>query len=244
VITVIVSVTVAAIVGLVTVLSGSFGDTEARILGSTSLVAGLSITSLCHLAIVGRAIRVVGFAGLAASAVAFVSGLVLVWGQWADLGTEAAAWLKVFALAGLMAVFLSQTNLLLLLARRTHRLIRIALAVTLGAIASVYVLLGLLILTDGDITAHIEEVYFRGLAVVSIVDALGTVVLPVLGLALRRAEPTPDEDQERVILTLLPETAAALRVLASSRGTTVDGIVAAWVAQDSGVKPNASEFMQ
>lgn len=224
VIAIIVSVSVAAAVGIVTVLTGDFGETQAKVLGTTSLLAGLSITALCHLAIVGRNIRPVGFFGLAASVVAFAAGVILIW---EILGTSVDVQnmvLKAFALAGVLAVFLAQANLLLLLSARKRRPIRVILIITLIAVAAVYILLAALILTDGDIAARfIDDLYVRTLAVSAILDALGTVVLPVLGLFIKDKQ----TGFIKVTLNLPDESAALLNAWTKDSGQTPEDVVGA-----------------
>ena len=46
---------------------------------TTLVIALASVTALCHLAVVGRPVRIVGFIGLAASGVALVLGLTAIW---------------------------------------------------------------------------------------------------------------------------------------------------------------------
>ena len=125
---IIVSFSIAAIVGIIALLSGDFGDTQGKIILTTLLMGASSITALCHLAIADRAMRLVGFVGLAASAIALITGLVLIWRDWNDSAFE--DWLKAFATAGVLAVSFAHANLLLLLAGRRRLVIRIGLMIT------------------------------------------------------------------------------------------------------------------
>lgn len=227
VIAIIVSVALAAATGIVTVLVGN-ADPEGKILGTTSLVAGLSITALCHLAIVGRKVRITGFVGLAASIVACAAGVALIWnffGQNVDLQDIT---LKTFALAGILAVSLAQANLLLLLAARRRRAILVFLYVTLATIAVVYVLVAALVLTDGDIAARfVDELYFRTLAVVAILDALGTIVVPVLGAFVREKKKKTAEGFVTVTLNLPQESADLLTDWTTESGQSPEDVVGA-----------------
>lgn len=181
---IIISFSGAALVGIIALLGGDFGETQGKILLTTVLFGAFSITALCHLAIADRAMRIVGVSGLLASGVALVSGLVLIWRDWADSDLE--VWFKVFAAAGILAVSFAHANLLLLLAGRRRAAIRWGLAATLIAIAVVAVMLILPILTDGDIPGEdAGDVYWRVFGVIAILDVLGTVVVPVLALFLR-----------------------------------------------------------
>ena len=181
---IIISFSGAALVGIVALLGGDFGETQGKILLTTVLFGAFSITALCHLAIADRAMRIVGVSGLLASGVALVTGLVLVWRDWEDAGLE--VWFRVFGAAAVLAVSFAHANLLLLLAGRRRAAIRWGLAATLATIAVVAVMLILPIVTGGDIPGEdAGDVYWRVLGVIAILDVLGTVVVPVLALFLR-----------------------------------------------------------
>lgn len=181
---IIISFSGAALVGIIALLGGDFGETQGKILLTTVLFGAFSITALCHLAIADRAMRIVGVSGLLASGVALMTGLVLIWRDWDDPGLE--VWFKVFAAAGILAVSFAHANLLLLLAGRRRAAIRWGLAATLVAIAVVAVMLVLPVVTEGDIPGEdAADVYWRVFGVIAILDVLGTVVVPVLALFLR-----------------------------------------------------------
>ncbi|UOE42659.1 hypothetical protein [Agromyces larvae] len=182
VIVLVVSLAVTALIGILVLLGSDFGDAQVRVLFTTLLVAGFSSVVLCHLAIAGRSVRVVGFVGLAVSAIALVLGVVTIWVPWTP---EVAGWIEPvgrgFLIAAVAALSLAHANLLLLLAGRRHPAIRVALAVTLAAVAVVAVMVLLPILTEWP--SNLD--YWRVLGIVAIVDALGTIVLPVIGGLLR-----------------------------------------------------------
>ncbi|MBX9470673.1 hypothetical protein [Microcella sp.] len=183
---IIVSFSLAAVVGIIALLSGDFGETQGRIVLTTLLLGATSITALCHLAIADRAMRIVGFVGLAASTVTLVAGLVLIWRDWDSPGFD--EWLKVFATAGIIAVSFAHANLLLLLAGRRRAVIRIGLMITLVMIAAVAIMIILPIVSEGEIPGYEnEEWYWRLFGVVGILDVLGTVVVPVLAIFVKDA---------------------------------------------------------
>ena len=183
---IIVSFSLAAVVGIIALLSGDFGDTQGKIILTTLLMGATSITALCHLAIADRAMRMVGFVGLAASSVTLVTGLVLIWSDWNDSAFE--DWLKVFVVAGILAVSFAHANLLLLLAGRRRLVIRIGLMVTLVMITAVAIMIILPILSEGGIPGIAnEEWYWRLFGVFGILDVLGTVVVPVLAIFVKDA---------------------------------------------------------
>ena len=182
VIAIIASMSITAVVGIVALLSGDFGQTQTRILLTTLLITGFSVTGLCHLAVAGRPVRVVGFIGIAMSGVALLLGVALIWADWSAVSADVWRW---FGVSGILALSLAQANLLLLLAGRRHVAVRVELGLTLAAIAGVAALLILPILTDGEIPGADGDAYGRAFGVIGILDALGTVVLPVVALFLR-----------------------------------------------------------
>lgn len=226
---IIVSFSLAAVVGIIALLSGEFGETQGRILLTTVLLGATSITALCHLAIADRAMRVVGVVGLAASSVALVTGLVLIWRDWDSPGFDDL--LKAFATAGVVAVSFAHANLLLLLAGRRRQVIRIGLMVTLVMIAAVAIMIVLPIVSEGEIPGpRNEEWYWRLFGVVGILDALGTVVVPVLAIFLRDAPAVavvdaagdaparPADGSERLVLALPADVARTLEHRAAADG--------------------------
>jgi hypothetical protein len=228
---IIVSLSIAALFGIVTLLTGEFGELQGKILLTTLLLAGFSITALCHLAVVGRAQRIVGFVGIAVSALAFLLGAVLIWRSWESWGDEWEAALKAFAVLSISAASLAHANLLLLLGERRNRAVRVGLAVTLVLIALVAVLVVIPILTDGRIPGDIGDAYWRVFGVFAILDVLGTIVLPVVGRVTR-------DGVTAVTVRLEGDAAASVVRTAASRGTTPSAVVAELVASLDAAPPS------
>lgn len=227
VIVVIVAVSLSAILGIVLLLTGGWGDLQGRVLGTTVVIAVFAVTALCHLAQVDRPLRVVGFLGIAASIAALVPILWIIWGDWTVWGVITSAgyeWLwKSFAVLGILAGSLAQANLLLLLASRRQPAVRVVLVVTLVAIAVVAILIWLPILTDGDVPGDWADGYWRLFGVIAIVDVLGTIVLPVLGLVLKEHR----VDDAALTVHLPPELGARLDAVAVERGSTREAVAIA-----------------
>lgn len=215
---IIVSLTIAALFGIITLLTGEFGELQGKILLTTLLLAGFSITALCHLAVVGRTLRIVGFVGIAVSALAFISGAILIWRSWESWSEVWELTLKTFAVFAIAAASLAHANLLLLLGERRNQVVRIGLWVTLGLIALLAVLIILPIVTEGEIPGDNGEPYWRALGVVAILDVLGTIVLPVVGRVTREGA---------TAITVRIEGAAAenLTAVAASRGMTPSAVL-------------------
>jgi len=217
VIVVIAGVAISAVLGIVILLTGGWSDVQGRILGTTFAIAVFATTALCHLAQADRPLRAVGFAGIAASVLALIPILIVIWADVWSVGGEAYLWLmRAFGVLAVLAGSLAQANLLLLLAARRQRPVRIVLAITLVVIAILAVMIWLPILTDGRIPGDSGDVYWRAFGVVAIVDALGTIVLPVLGLVLK------DVRAGFVALTLQApaELVARLDARAAAEGST------------------------
>ena len=236
IIAVVISLVIAAVIGIIALVSGEFGELQGRVILSTLTVAAFGTTSLCHLAIVARAVRVVGFVGIAASLFAAVSASLLIWTDW-DQFTDGDALIKALISSAILAASLAQANLLLLLARHRSTLIRLGLGVTLIAVATVVAMLWLTIFTDGDIPGDEGSAYWRALGVVGIVDALGTIALPIVALILRARESSDDEPdaegagRSRVTVALTPELARSLGEDAAARGMSREAAAQAALAR-------------
>lgn len=222
---IIVSLSLTALVGIVTLLTASFGEVQGKIILTTLLVAGFSITALCHLAVAGRALRVVGYVGIAMSAAALITGAILIWGGWLNWGQEWEILLKTFAVVAILAVSLAHANLLLLLEGRRSRLVRIGLFTTVAMIGLLAILIILPIVTDGRIPGDNGEPYFRFLGVVAILDALGTIVLPVIARFTRTGEAVTS-----VTVRLHGDAAAKVARLSAATGSSHTAVVEAAVA--------------
>lgn len=224
VITIITSLSATALIGILVLLTGDFGEAQVRILLSALLVAAFSVVSLCDLALAGRALRVVAFTSIGVAVLALVLGFVIIWrSDWS--GFDFGELLRAFAVAGVWAVSLAQANLLLLLAHRRHVLIRSGMLATVGVIVLVAVLLSLPIITAFTVPGE----YWRVFGVAVILDALGTIVVPVLGLFVRddvASRAVPNGAVRSGWVHLDDELAARVAVEASAAGATPDQVVA------------------
>jgi hypothetical protein len=225
VIVIIVAFAASAIIGIYALLAGDVDETVGKVLGTTAVVGLASVSILCHLAIVGRAIRVIGFVGIAASVVAFATAMVMIWTNWGENWDAQGQWGKALLLSGLLAGFLAQANLLLLLSSRKNLVIRISLRATFVAIALVYICVALLTLTDGHIADGWNEGFGRMVGVFAILDALGTVLSPVLGLVLKSRE-SKAGNETTLTITLSQEALARLRHAADEAQVSVETLAA------------------
>ncbi len=213
IVVVILSLLLAGALGIVALLSGQFGETQGRILLTTLAVAAFGLTALCHLAIASQRFRVVGYIGIAASVAALIPALVLIW-SWFDLSQSTDDWFRALGVLTILAVTLAQSNLLLRFASATRTAVRIGLAITLAAAGIVAVMLWLPILTDGAIPGD-DTGYWRFFGVIAIVDVIGTIAVPIIGLVLRGST----TDGARLVLDLPTSLLSRIDAEAAARGT-------------------------
>jgi hypothetical protein len=213
---IVVSFGVAAISGIVVLLGAEMGPTAWRVLSTTSVVGAFSVAVLCCVSLVGRRLQTFGFVGAGVSVVGAVLVLVALWAQptWEAEAFWDSLWTAVAASVGF-----SFASLLLLLADRRRTAVRVGLIVTLALFAIVFVMVILPVWTD----EYGGEYYSRVLGIVSILAALGAIVLPVLSLLLREREDRGGDATGGAALS--PASLERLRAEATRRGVTPDQLV-------------------
>ena len=196
-IVVIVSFSIAALMGIAALLGGDFGETSGRILLTTVIVGAESMAVLCYLAAFGTRWSFLAIAGGPVSLVAFGTSLMLAWGD--DLGDD-GTW-KTFGVAVTIAASLAQACLLAAFEERKDN--DVLLIGTLVAIAVLAAMVVGLILEVGDF----DEGYGKTLGVVAILDALGTVILLAMGAfgGRRPGQPALSSSMERRVSELAAE---------------------------------------
>ena len=208
------SFSVAALLGVLALLGGDFGDTQVRVLLTTVAVGVVSIAVLCYLSTAGTSVQAVGVLGGVSVLVPLASALLLIWAEeW--LGSNDDAVWQAFGVGAVVAGTLAQACLLLVIARRKSPVVRLLLAVTLVLAALLAALLSALILGG----APDEDYVARAVGVIAILDVLGTVVVAALG----KFGPGPD-GTERV--SLPDALVAELDRQAAATGRTRDEIAA------------------
>jgi hypothetical protein len=207
------SFSIAALMGIIALLGADvFGDTGARVLGTTFVVGCSSMVVLCCLGTSGSRYRWFGALGAAFDAVAVVTALWMLWGP----GTHDSepVW-RTFGVAVVGAVTLAQVCLLLVLTRRRPSLAPLVWS-TIGLAAALGVTISTLVLgADGG------ETTARFIGVVAILDVLGTVAgiaLALFGGDARAVRTGP------VTVTLDAAIADRLRTRAETSGRTVDAL--------------------
>lgn len=235
--TIIVSLVAAAGIGIATIVTGNFGELQSKVLLTTLAVAAFAILALCHLAIITKDVRVLGWIGIGTSGLALASSIVLIWWDWNSFGYSGPSSIymaitKTFTISTLAAVSFAHANLMLLMARTPLRWMRIALDVNLVLIGIVPLLVVPVILTDGTFPpASLSDVYWRFFGVVIILDALGTVALPITSLILRgqRRAAGLESAPESVTITLRDEDASWIVARAGESRSTPLAVVEALI---------------
>jgi len=222
---IVVSFSAAAISGIVVLLGAELGPTAWRVLSTTSVVGAFSVAVLCCVSLVGRRLQLFGYLGAGVSVIAAALVLVALWGEvsWQQEVFWDSLWTSVAA-----SVAFSFASLLLLLADRRRAAVRVGLVVTLALFAIVFVMVVYPLWTD----EYGGELYSRVLGIVSILAALGAIVVPVLSLLLRERTGSRDVDPEAPLST---SSLALLQAEAARRGVTPDALV------DALLRPSALE---
>lgn len=180
---IIVSFAIAALGGIIVLLSGAFSETAGKVLGTTALTGLFSVAVLCGIALVGKRAQWFGWATVVISIITLVRLLWLIWAEpnWGDHSFELTITMCIITAACAVA------SLLLLLSAHDRAVVRVLLYVTLGFIA-LGVLLSLLAIWR--VIPDDPENFWRGTGVVWILAALGVVVVPVMSLLMRAPKAT------------------------------------------------------
>jgi hypothetical protein len=160
----------AALASIIVILSGGFGDTEAKILLSSFSIAAYSLAGLIATARFGRRPLFLAPAGLGSAALGLVLTLALIW---TEAGND-ALWriaLSVMVIAGAIA----HANLLLGNQERKD-----PAALVLKATFAVSALLTALIVVPILAAGEPGGGYWKLVAVLAVLLVLGTLVVPIV----------------------------------------------------------------
>jgi len=158
-----------ALIAIASVLTGEFGEIQAKILGTSFTISAASICSMaCAAFIEKKKLARLGLSGIGMSVVAAI--LVII-GMWAEIDAE--FYLKTMATCIVGAVASAHACLLVLPSlQQRHRWIQ---TTSVGSIAVLSLLILIALWAEIDANA-----YFRLLAVVAILVGLETLVIPLL----------------------------------------------------------------
>jgi hypothetical protein len=158
-----------AAVAVISVLSGSFGDFQVKVLISTFSISAAAICSMACAAFVERRQgKALGLSGIGASVLAALLVIVGVWVEVDDTEFWKATGTVIVVAAGLAHSFLLALPRL----AASHRWVQIVAAVAIALLS-----LMIIFAVWGEIE---DEAYYRFLAAVSIVVVLLTLTIPIL----------------------------------------------------------------
>lgn len=182
---------VAAAIAIVALLTGDFDETEGKVTVTTLWVALYNITGMgAAAARPRRGLAALGICGFIASAIGFALGVYLIWSEFDDDGL-ARAW----GIATTAAISIAQAALLLIHRRPSDshviRLVRTA------TIVVVVVLAALIMVALASAEDDPDESFFRILGALAVLDALGTLSLPILRRLQPAAPPPPTRGPQR-----------------------------------------------
>ena len=181
----------AAFVAIAALLSDDSSETTSRILVTSLALALYSVTSLAGLGAAARpALRPLALAIWALSAAGLLAALVWIWD-----GLDDGALARLAGAAAVTALCAAQVALIVLRVRPGDpQGIRFGEALTCASA------LLLAVLAVNAIAAEIDDGgYFRALGVIAILDAYGTIAVPLI----RVARPSPSGAPRRYLLLLL-----------------------------------------
>ena len=206
------SLVATALLAIAVLLVGDFEDTDAQILLTTLAISGYSLLALPGGVLLDRGgQRSLAAAVLAATALAFLLALALIWITWDD---SSETLVKVWVVATAGAGALSQAA-----AVTSRRRASDAAAVTRAAFASYAVgavlaaMISFAALEDVD-----NETYYRFLGAA----AVANVTLVVLQVVLRRMRPAAQSDLVRLTVEVPAEDADAVAAQLRERGLRVE----------------------
>ena len=172
-ITMIISLSISALIGVFVFLFGDFGETEFRLLMTTLTIGGYSLTGLCCSVLYEkRKLAPLALFGIVISVIGFIYTILLIW-EFIDFWDE-DSWKALIIF--LVLAFSTAHSCLLLLIKSNKSLVNIALSATLIFISIVALMLIIMVLNEFDL----GEFSFRLLGVFAILDVLGTIITPIL----------------------------------------------------------------
>jgi len=172
-ITMIISLSISALIGVFVFLFGNFGETEFRLLMTTLTIGGYSLTGLCCSVLYEkRKFAPLALFGIVISVIGFIYTILLIW-EFIDFWDE-DSWKALIIF--LVLAFSTAHSCLLLLIKSNKSLVNIALSATLIFISIVALMLIIMVLNEFDL----GEFSFRLLGVFAILDVLGTIITPIL----------------------------------------------------------------
>ncbi len=182
---VVVSLVVAAVVAIVSIATAQFGETSWRLIGTAVLFTAFALFSWYDADVSSRRSSVFALVSFAVSVYLFVAGMLKIWApppvsydsygytEWSPFD----GFLGWVLLAVIARIALLHVHLVLIIgARLQYRVMSVVTTVTLVLVGTLAVLLTLPVLFSWS---DVDESYWRAVGVVAVLDALGTVLVPL-----------------------------------------------------------------
>ena len=180
-ISLILALSISALIGILIFILGDFNDLQIRILLTTLSVGAFSLTGFCCSLIYNREeLQLLSIIGMLASSVALLLSIVAVWGE-----PNMDEFWKLLFTAITLAIAFAHVSLMLLV-RPKSVLVKYLLYATIFFIGLVSIILISLVVVDD----FENEIAWRVLGVFGILDALGTVVTPIVNVVEKRKSET------------------------------------------------------
>ncbi|WMX12382.1 hypothetical protein [Aureispira sp. CCB-E] len=177
--TLVIALSVSALIGIFIFLIGNFGETEFRLLLTTLTISGYSLTGLCSATNQKKPdLRPFSIVGMLISVIGFVVTLGAIW----EIIDFNDIW-KTMVVFIILSVAIAHISLLLLISPKTDN-VRYSLIATIVFVSTVALMLIKYTMTEFEES----EFYFRLLGVFSILDVLGTIATPILNKITEKKE--------------------------------------------------------
>ena len=226
------SVIAAALVGVAAVIGGAFGDLAWRSIATIGLFVFFSLISWYDADVSARRAPWFGALSFVTSFYLFLVGIAKIWlpatdtGGWLG-GDPVLTW---FWLAIITRVSLLHIHVVINTKRRLHTsLMDFVSDSTLALVGMLTVLLSLPAIVNGF---DFPDVYWRAIGVIAILDALGTVLIP-LSYALFALK-------DEMAAAPAPQTSAVTAKLATGSGA--EPIAPAWELSAKPFRPPAAAY--
>ncbi|KQR66609.1 hypothetical protein [Frigoribacterium sp. Leaf172] len=201
---VIASLIVAAAVAIVSIATSTFGDTSWRLIATAAVFAAFALFAWYDAAISSARSSWFALVGFAVSVYLFVAGMAKIWiiQPLDHADTIFDGFFGWLILAAIARVALAHVHVVLATeARLRSRVITAVTRVTLALVAILAVMLSVPVLFS---PLELDGAYWRVLGVVAVLDALGTVLIP-LGYQLF----TPASARTRTLARVHPDAASS-----------------------------------
>lgn len=166
------SLCLGALVGIVVLLFGNWGELEAKILLTTLTIGGFSLTGLCSSALLEKKTAAsFALSGISVSLIGFLFTTLSIW----ELITFPSLWKLLTCLITIS--FSMAHSSLLLLPHPKNQITKIISYITISFIWIVALMFVFLLL---EIIRRPPDLYFRLMGVFAVLDVLGTITTPIL----------------------------------------------------------------